>query len=587
MDGLMNRLCCGIFSLSACIKDIEELIERTTPENYHHCIVFLLVLKEKVVELPPAEEADSQFRAAVERLKAHTRRISAEEWAGTVESAGYIVHREEAKEEDKSALLVNLVIETLIRASTADIERAIEMYLEEKMTDPRTQLQKSTSVEIVEEILCNLAKLPEQEIKTALPAVVKLLTQEHVPTLLKYVGEIPKLLLLALYVHNRSVYSEVQKEFLKNDSPSSLLALEDFPEVDVEEILRRLYKNSAMFRPLDRIIKTRPVYRERIVEEVVKYIPNGSRTKTVQFVKDNVECFMEKIQEMGLGCEEVLMLAERRKELLEFAFEMMQELKMELRDRKKKPLNAQKKEKRLANLVSALSSELAAGTDGEIGHFIRAAHGIDSELLSKVCIGLFRVKPPAEELKETLSCLVKMGPEKTSASFVFTVLPYLSGAQKFELIEEYLKDDVSMTLFLRLLKPEDVLRHAHTLRKSAGRRVLDLAFGRTEVFTDRIVSVTIEEICRMEKLPALFMRTLKKALRAFVNIKPFLVEVLRREWRRLFQGSRADLIRLLEKLGAVSAEILLEVPEEELQEVISASETLREKVLEYVAQQPK
>ncbi|KAH9387520.1 uncharacterized protein NEMAJ01_2416, partial [Nematocida major] len=41
------------------------------------------------------------------------------------------------------------------------------------------------------------------------------------------------------------------------------------------------------------------------------------------------------------------------------------------------------------------------------------------------------------------------------------------------------------------------------------------------------------------------------------------------------------------KLGAVSAEILLEVPEEELQEVISASETLREKVLEYVAQQPK
>ncbi|EHY64595.1 hypothetical protein NERG_02405 [Nematocida ausubeli] len=586
MEELMSRISGKIISYPDCIEDIQEIILKTDQGNYHYCIVYLLLLKEQIIKIPETEKDKEVFNDYFERLKAHARKVSGTEWLQMIENAEYSVYKEEKEEENRLDLLINFVMETLIRTSTADMERLVDGYLQEEMNDPRTETktQINVSLVVIEEVLDNLAKLPEKEARESAKTVSILLTEEHVPLLLKYLGKLSKIILISLYLNNRLVYDALHREFIKTQSLEEMTLLVDFPEIDIDEVIVYLYKNSGILKVLDAIIKTRLIHREKIVNAVIEYIKTGSRTKTIGFIRENLGCFLEIIEKIGLGCEEVLFLAEKESSLLRYAFQMMAEIKSEMTDKKKKPLNLQKKEKRLSNLISALSTELSNGSDEETKEFIMQSHETDPDLLSKVCIGLFRAKQPSDEIRSALSKLVT---KKTSTSFVFTAMPYLKDIQKYDLMEEYLVDDVSLTLFTRIIKkPEEILMQAHKLNIQPGKRIIHLCFARPEIFTDRILSMAIEEITKMDTLPALFMETVKNSLKLFSNMKPFLATLIKREWTKLFTNNQAELLALLESVGQAAPEILLTVDESELTKIISKSNLLQKRVKEYLLKQP-
>ncbi|KAI5189221.1 hypothetical protein NEMIN01_0387 [Nematocida minor] len=597
---LMSPQCSGSFTYDDCIKDIKKLTEETEEHNYHYCIVYLLVLKEQIVEITP--EKKEEFESAFQNLKKHAKKISDKEWHSLIENASYITHKEEKIEENRSSSLINLVIETLIRTSSADIERAIEVYLEEEMKDPRTQTQKSVSSEIIEEILENISKLPEKEKRQKIRTVSKLLKKEHTPILIKYVHSLSKVLLLSLYLTNKKVYNSLHDEFFKKaETPEEYALLEHFPQLDLPQILRLLHKNSSIFKLLDRIIKTRPVHRDKIVDFVIEYISSGgSRTKSINFIKDNLSCFIDKVQSIGLGCEEVLLLSQSDPSLLNYAFTIMHSLKVELKE--KRVANAQKKERRLSLLISALATELSslsapATTDSSsdsspstdrsldtVSAFVKEAHKTDPDLLSKVCIALFRMHPPAAELVSTLSVLVQ---SNTTRSFVFTALPYLDNSQKFTLLQEYLTDDVSLTLFLRMLQPVDIFVHAHTLPPGDASRVLGLCWGRPDVFTDRVVSSALGEVCRGDHLPPVFSRTVRDALQAHANMRPFIAGLMKREAPRLLAESAGEVVKILEALKEGAIEVCLCMTEEELPLVLRKSRDIAKRFREYLRTQPR
>lgn len=590
---LMSRASGEAFSHEECTKDLQRLIEETTKDNYHDCIVYLLVLKEHIVEIK--QEKKEEFERAFEEFKAHAKSISEEEWHRLIDKTHYITHKEEKIEENRSVFLINLVIETLIRTGAAEIERAIEVYLEEEMKDPRTQTQKNISSEIVEEILENITKLSESEQKSKMKMVSKLLTAEHIPIIMAYVHSLSKVLLISLYVNNRDVYSKLLSEFTsKAETSEEYLLLEHFPEIDIDQILQKLDKSTSIFKLLDRIIKTRLIYQDRIVDHVISYIKKGgSRTKAIGFIKDNLSSFIDKVRSIGLGCEEVLLLADKDNDLLQYVFVILHSLKNELKE--KRVINYQKKEKRLSLLISAISTELSNLPEEVISRFIEYAHRTDPDLLSKICIGLFRLKQPSEELVDILTKIVSNKKEKTTTSFVFTSLPYLKERQKYELIEEYLVDDVSLTLFLRMIRPEDIFMYAHgiddartdTEDRHTGEKILNLCWNRPEVFTDRVISLSLENIVKMRKISSMFGTTVRKCLKKHTNMKPFVVNLVKREWKRLFAENKKEITKVLELLGVGALEILLSIEEKEMCEILKESKELKERMEEYLSKQPK
>ncbi|KAI5142621.1 hypothetical protein NEPAR04_1544 [Nematocida parisii] len=586
MEELMNRISGKSIEYPGCMQDIKELIGGTSKDNYYYCIVYILLLKEQIINIPETERDRTEFEDVFRRLKVHAKTIAGEEWGSMIDNSTYTIYKEEKSEENRVEILINLVIETLIRTSTADMERQVDAYLQEEINDPRTETktQKNVSQDVIEEILCNLTKLSDRDVKGQVGIVTPLLSEEHIPIILKYLKNLSKVILLSLYLNNKPVYDALQKEFIRKESSNDLIALVDFPEIDIDGLLSRLYKSSSVFKTLDIIIKTRLIHRDKIVSTVIEYIKTGSRTKSIHFIRENLECFLGIIPEIGLGCEEVLLLAERNKVLLNHAFKMMAEIKSEMKDKKRKPVNSQKKEKRLSNLISALASELSNGTDTEIVNFIVPSYEIDADMLSKVCIGLFKAKQPSDTVKEVLSELVT---EDTTTSFVFTVMPYLKDVQKYKLMGKYLVDDVSLSLFTRIIKkPEDIFIYAHTLDTDTGNRIIQLCFTKPEIFTDRILSVAIEEMSKMEVLPILFMETVRNSLKLFSNMKPFLVNLIKREWSRLFRNNQNELIILLESIGMPATEILLSIDEDHFMIILNESHTLKKRMTEYLIKQP-
>ncbi|KAI5184857.1 hypothetical protein NEIRO03_1862 [Nematocida sp. AWRm78] len=585
MEELMNRISGKSIEYPGCIEDIKELIRGTSKNNYYYCIVYILLLKEQIINIPETERDRMEFEDVFRKLKVHTKTIAGEEWSSMIDNSTYTIYKEEKSEENRIEILINLVIETLIRTSTADMERQVDTYLQEEINDPRTETktQQNVSQDVIEEILCNLTKLSDKDVKRQVGIVTPLLSEEHIPIILKYLKNLSKVILLSLYLNNKPVYDALQKEFIRKESSNDLIALVDFPEIDINGLLSRLYKSSSVFKTLDIIIKTRLIHRDKIVSTVIEYIKTGSRTKSIHFIRENLECFLSIIPEIGLGCEEVLLLAEKNKVLLNYAFKMMAEIKSEMKDKKRKPVNSQKKEKRLSNLISALASELSNGTDSEIINFIIPSHEIDADMLSKVCIGLFKAKQPSDTVKEVLSELVT----DTTTSFVFTVMPYLKDVQKYKLMEKYLVDDVSLSLFTRIIKkPEDIFIYAHKLDTDTGNRIIQLCFTKPEIFTDRILSVAIEEMSKMEVLPILFMETVRNSLKLFSNMKPFLVNLIKREWNRLFRNNQNELIILLESIGISATEILLSIDEDHFMIILNESPTLKKRMTEYLIKQP-
>ncbi|KAI5189579.1 hypothetical protein NECID01_0602 [Nematocida sp. AWRm77] len=577
----LKRLAKDVVSAEEAVQGFGALEKQSTEESYHVCVAFFLIMKEQRVDATP--EARGKVEKAFERMKKKALKVCPPEWRALVEETQCaFVETEGKREESRSALLINAVLETLIKASTAEIEQAVEKVLGEgEEKDPRSAKATNIDTEIVEEILGDLAHVSKEEKKKYLVLVCKSLHEAHLPALIPHLeGSLGPILPLVLYVHNRELYAKLEQEFFRTLSVRTFGLIEYFPSVDIDAVLRGLQKSSAMFKPLEKILRTRPIYRERIVKEISEYIKKGSRTKCVLFIKENLAFFEEQIDSLELGCEEVLQLGEKSPHLLVKAFGMMVGLKADLRE--KRVQNYQKKERRLGSLVSVLTSQMGNLTEEEMQEFIVEMHKADPDLLGKVCMGLFRLKAPGVSIRLTLSDLVK----GSSPGFVFVSLPYLEEEQRLKLVKSYVVDETSLLLFLRFLKPEKLFVYAHMLEHEKAERIIQLCFRKPEIFTDRIVSLGLTSMIEREPLPELLLQTVSQALALFPNMKPFVISVLKTEWKRFFVHSKAQMVSILKQLDNSATELLLSFDEDVLVQLVHASSKLQARVEEYLRKQP-
>jgi len=580
MEEKMRAACRGVVGVEDVEAAVENVVRGTSKNNCEECIAYLLVVREQSVRAGPGEK--ERLEALLRRLKKHALKISGEEWRLLIEEAEYtVLDREDVREERNIDRMVALVLEVLIKTSTAEIEQKVDEVLGEERREGGYS-RSNIDAEAVEEALEGLQHLSEEESRHWVGKVVKMLEEAHLPLVVRYVkGALKKVLPLALYVHRREMYDAVERELFRATSLENFDLLEYFPKIEIENIIRGLQKNSAVFKPLGQILKKRPIHSERIVEEVIAYMKKGSRTKSIQFVKENLPHFVRKIEKLELGCEEVLQLAEKDASLLHVAFAQMGQLRSDLKEKRQQ--NYSKKEKRLGSLVTVISTQLGNFLEKELLDFVEESHKKDPDLLAKICSTLFRTKQPEEQTREALSVLIK---GETSSSFVFTALPYIKEELRTGLIGKYLVDELSLVLFLRVLKPEDIFVHVHKLEEEYGKKIVQLCLSKPEIFTDRIISFSVARMEEGPELPPLLSYTLTNSLQVFPNMKPFLVSFIKSEWARMYAKQKKDFSKLLERLEGSAPELLLSFSEEVLASLMKTSPVLKKKTEEYLSRQP-
>lgn len=562
-------------------KDAEDglaYLLSISASNPHLCLAYLLASKDQIVSAP--ESAWKRISLLFGTLKESLLGRCSPAWTDLITSSECTL--EERKEENKRDSWIALVLETLIKTTTSEIERVVDEVLGSPAaeggpdaSDPRVPVStKSISGEVLKEILRSLGSAPVEKSRRAfiLP-VVKMLSEEHIPVITRHLrGEVAKPFLLAVFIHRRSIYHALEKEALRSDSD----LVRSLPRPNLDLLLSLLSRSPRALKHLEEVLRCRPIYQERVVEGISSYLRKGSRTRAVAFIRDNFPYFADALDGLGLSCEEVLTVAEKNPHLLAKVFVQIAEVKALLRERQG---NVQKKEKRISALVSVLVAQLASADEACLAEFIKLSCAYDSDLLSRVCLTLFRAAPPTDRIKKVLYLLCA-GAGAPSVSFVFMSIYYLEEREKLQFVGGYLVDDLSLSLFIRSVTPEKIFICAHFQEESICRRIVKLCLGRTETFTDRLVSSCITRLEESSSLPALFLWTVLEALEAFPNMKPFVTGLAKRVWRRVLGGEREERRRLsllLERLEDAGADLLLSFPEEEIASITEDSEYLRQR----------
>lgn len=586
------------------------VLDSITKKNYHVAVAYLILLSEQTIEVREGET--EELRGRITALTLRIKEITESCYHPMIDGIQWTNLSVESREEEGGECIIKQmigsVIETLLRTSTAEIESAIEAVQE--VRDPRTTLGEEREVEsgVIEEIFYNLSRLTDKEdVKTCLKMTVRLLNEDHVSSTLRYLCTLTKtskLLPKIAFLINRPFYDMLEREISKDILNYNHTVIESLPKMDIEIIIKSLYRNTKVLSVVETLLRTRPIYRERLLREIPLYLSLGNRDKCILFIRENLQYF--KIENLELSCEEVLLLAEKDRELLQLAFKELSKLREEAqseaaeKQRKRPDLAAKgkaknyptKKEKRFSLLTPLFINKLVTLTEEELVILFRSLITEDRSLFCKVFQGLSKIRHPGEDVKafcEEVIQGVELGLEKDSPELVFTVLPYLALKTKTSLIPAYLTDDLSLTLFLRVLDPEDILYNVHHIKDvETSISVSKLCLLRTEAFTDQVISQTVLKLEKDPSLSPILIRTLIQSLSTFPNLKPFIVSLLYRASQRFRfdQNLFVGLCKLLERLGAASPEILLSLEPAYTLEIERASDKLRKTLMEYLCKQP-
>jgi symplekin len=155
-------------------------------------------------------------------------------------------------------------------------------------------------------------------------------------------------------------------------------------------------------------------------------------------------------------------------------------------------------------------------------------------------------------------------------------------------LEKFLKNEDHLNIFLRVLTPDEIFYRSHYFKEIKNSlNVTQLCMNNTEIFNEHVMLYVIS---RMEgdTLPPLFMRTVILSLINFPNLKKFVTSLMfrlgkRKVWTsaRMFEG----FVKCLDVLGSSGVEIVMTLPEEQIEMVFSKSKRMLDLCDSYVKSQ--
>lgn len=444
--------------------------------------------------------------------------------------------------------LVDSVFEILVKTSNAEIENSIQTYFHEGAAD--------AMLGPVADAFALLCKMQDGEaVRRSLASVARILETKDVPDVLSFVNEHSghgETLFLYLYLTNREVYKSVFEAILGDRRYFRQETIRNLAEFDVERVVEKITDESASVLGY--------IFRERrgCVGKVAEMIRDGrvgvSREVVLTVFRENYGCLREYSTCFGLGVQELLEMCRTSDAVLPAALESVVE---------QEDLNS------FVDVLKEKEDETVIGIIEGAGE--RRDNLIAAILKRKVVRGQLRRHLLGKYLENT--------------RFVYGLLPYLDKSDAYKYVAEYIVDEESLNVFLKVIECSELLIFAHKMADVArAMKILDLCF-RSPRFTesDFLFALTILE----KDVPLLIMRTLIQTLLKFPSLRSFVVSFLSRLTRRdVFEQEDivAGIVKCLEMLGTAAVDIVAGMGEAAMHKVLGRSAVLRKACHEQLQQ---
>ncbi|KAF9764787.1 hypothetical protein NGRA_0283 [Nosema granulosis] len=435
----------------------------------------------------------------------------------------------EAKQKifDPFMFLVNSVYNILIKTSSLEITNSVENHFYSGTT-----LDFSMTV-----ILLHL---------------IKYTPKEDIPLYIKHVTNIidnPKDVLD--YINTNKPYSDILIQsiyFLNYDLYEQILLLIydswKYYRVDLLELLVVFDITQFKLRDdnidiLKYIIAHRPAYLKDAVEVMISSM---SRNTVVSILVEYYDFLEPYFNALDLSFEEAIEASKKNTNILNIAY---------------KKINTPEDRDRFFSTLKAADSSF-------ILSFIKQNE--DSDLISFIVTHI--------QLKDSLKDYI-LDRYLRDQKLFYKLLIYCDKPTVLPFVEEFLTDKNSMSAFLMVLKPTDILVHALNIENvKIGIRIIDISFEMSNFNeNDYIYAMNTCE----KDMPPLLIRVLILTFKKYQHLKSYIVSFL---YKLINRGAlekdsyRIGIIRCLEMLESASIDILTSLPERTIVNILERSKTL-------------
>jgi len=455
------------------------------------------------------------------------------------------------KEFEPGDFLIDLVFETLVKASNAEIENSIQAHFNDE--------HKRVEINSIRESLGILCKIKEAEaVDASIARIVKIIGPEDCAEIVRFISSNEKYahtFFLYAYLMNAEAYESMVEVVLENVEYFRPEIVSGLVSIDLERVVRKVDDGSVKI--LDDIIRGRDVCVEKIAELVSRGLVGIGRESVVGVFKNNYGILGKYAAEFELNVKEMIEISKANDAALGPTLAMVE-------------------------TVDDMNGFVDLLKDKGDAVVIDVIEGVSDEAMRERLINTIIKKRMMKSQLRTY--LVRKYLD--DGRFVYGLLPYLEKADVYRHISDYVVDSESLNVFLKVIECSELLIFAHKINdvKKAG-RILDLCF-KSSRFGESDFLFTLKTL---ENEPsALVIQTLIQALTMHPGLKNFVISFLSRLGRRDVwrnEGLVVEMVRCLKMLDNVCVDIIMCMNEEAMYKVLSRSNKLRMQCSDYLAKQ--
>ncbi|KAM0671613.1 symplekin domain-containing protein [Ordospora colligata] len=455
------------------------------------------------------------------------------------------------KEFEPMDFLIDLVFETLVKASNAEIENSIQAHFNDE--------HNRVEINAVRESLEILCKIKEAEaVDASIARIVKMIGPEDSAEVVRFIGSNERYahtFFLYAYLMNAEAYESMAEIILESVEYFRPEIVGGLVSIDLERVIRKV--NDGSVKILDDIIRNRQVCVEKIAELASRGLVNIGRESVISVFKNNYGVLEKYAAQFELNVNEMIEISKANDAALGPTFIMIE----------------------TAEEMNIFVDLLKDKGDAVV---IDAIEGVSDEAKKEQFINTIIKK---RMMKSQLRAYLVRS-YLDDSRFVYRLLPYLEKADVYRHISNYVVDEESLNVFLKVIECSELLIFAHKISdvKKAS-RILDLCF-RSPKFVESDFLFTLKTL---ENEPSpLVIQTLIQALTMHPGLKNFVISFLSRLCRRdIWKNEElvAEIMKCLKMLDTVCVDIIMCMNEEAMYKVLSRSNKLKTYCTDYLAMQ--
>lgn len=514
------------------------LCSNVTHENAVLILAFILELQDNAIEVPSMASRSLDFH--LHKLKGLLEKHLSQECVYLLDGLAHIPTKEYAQTTfNEHEYLVATITEVLITYSTKEIDNFVKNFHEPKgKLDPNFNIPNF----FLEEIRANWQQLKENK-----RYAFKCLGSEDLTSFLGFLDrkdDAAQDFILCVYFFNKAFYGILADAIYANELQPfyELLPEIDIGRINVKDMAFDVYKALVVNRP-----RTRDMLLDMLLTKKIEY----ERSSVVSLVAENYDAFAQKIDTFGLSIDESLVIAEKNREMIAHVVLSLAELD----------------HAGIAKIAQFLIKEDDQFVKSLLAPVIRTDDKSWVELINVY----LRSKPLSDDLRAFFLYHLS-----DNTKYFYSLMPYFRREKNLEALSRLLVDEESLRCFMRVFTLNEIFYLAHYVSDvESAKNCIKLCIDNA-AFSESVVLFAIPKM-EMDTLPPLFMRSVILSYMKLPSLKGFVLGLMHKLVKRaiwLDAGLFEGFVKALEVIGDESVEIILQMPPDQMAEVLRKSKKL-------------